>query len=298
MRIVCPQCGYSREIPANKIPTRSSVATCPKCRFRFRFREDSIPAPVVLNTTSSEPAYPPRPSRPTPTPSPEDMRPTPPPYISPRGVTYQPLPDDVWEPQTRTPRTLKPSARWLPDPEPGEDTPASRQSETDPRGQDRESGPWPDPPPRSWVRPEKSPTGPRQERTRRERDEQPRSWRPAPKPVPGRSASQETDAQIPSGQRHDAQDPPAGEPTGNRLSGSMPGPDPAQNARPTLGHPADPRHPAAPGRPADPGHPVAFGGPAASGHPADFGHPGDPEHLADPGRPGGHAKRDDTRPAA
>ncbi|MFP5239249.1 MAG: zinc-ribbon domain-containing protein, partial [Acidobacteriota bacterium] len=38
MRIVCPQCGYSRDIPEDKIPARSSIASCPKCSFRFRFR--------------------------------------------------------------------------------------------------------------------------------------------------------------------------------------------------------------------------------------------------------------------
>lgn len=38
MRITCPECEYSREIPDDKIPANSVRATCPKCGTRFRFR--------------------------------------------------------------------------------------------------------------------------------------------------------------------------------------------------------------------------------------------------------------------
>ncbi len=38
MKITCPQCHFEREININKIPTRSTVATCPKCGIKFAFR--------------------------------------------------------------------------------------------------------------------------------------------------------------------------------------------------------------------------------------------------------------------
>ncbi len=40
MRITCPQCGFFRDIPDNKVPVTSTMATCPKCRHRFKFRLD------------------------------------------------------------------------------------------------------------------------------------------------------------------------------------------------------------------------------------------------------------------
>lgn len=45
MRITCPQCGFFREIPDAKAPVTPTMATCPKCRHRFRFRPQ--PAPTV-----------------------------------------------------------------------------------------------------------------------------------------------------------------------------------------------------------------------------------------------------------
>ena len=38
MKIICPQCGFGREVPDDKVPAKSVFATCPKCRFKFRFR--------------------------------------------------------------------------------------------------------------------------------------------------------------------------------------------------------------------------------------------------------------------
>ncbi|MEF2144942.1 MAG: zinc-ribbon domain-containing protein [Desulfovibrionaceae bacterium] len=38
MHITCPQCDFSRNIPDEKIPARSELATCPKCGNKFRFR--------------------------------------------------------------------------------------------------------------------------------------------------------------------------------------------------------------------------------------------------------------------
>jgi predicted Zn finger-like uncharacterized protein len=39
MRITCPECGFTRNVPDDKVPATSAMATCPKCRHRFRFRE-------------------------------------------------------------------------------------------------------------------------------------------------------------------------------------------------------------------------------------------------------------------
>lgn len=49
MRITCPQCGFFRELPDNKIPVTSTMATCPKCRHRFKFRLD----PTVSSRSGS-----------------------------------------------------------------------------------------------------------------------------------------------------------------------------------------------------------------------------------------------------
>lgn len=39
MLIKCPECQFSREINEQKIPDKSVVATCPKCKTKFKFRE-------------------------------------------------------------------------------------------------------------------------------------------------------------------------------------------------------------------------------------------------------------------
>ncbi|MCM0753681.1 zinc-ribbon domain-containing protein [Desulfovibrio aminophilus] len=39
MLVTCPKCQFSRELPEDKIPARAQVATCPKCKHKFRFRE-------------------------------------------------------------------------------------------------------------------------------------------------------------------------------------------------------------------------------------------------------------------
>jgi len=40
MRITCPECEYTREVPDDKIPSTSVRATCPKCGAKFRFRAE------------------------------------------------------------------------------------------------------------------------------------------------------------------------------------------------------------------------------------------------------------------
>lgn len=38
MRILCPMCGFAREMDETKVPPRAQMATCPKCSHKFRFR--------------------------------------------------------------------------------------------------------------------------------------------------------------------------------------------------------------------------------------------------------------------
>ena len=39
MHITCPECGFSREVPEDKLPKRAQLATCPKCATKFKFRD-------------------------------------------------------------------------------------------------------------------------------------------------------------------------------------------------------------------------------------------------------------------
>ena len=36
MNITCPRCGFSRELPADRLPSKAVIATCPHCACRFR----------------------------------------------------------------------------------------------------------------------------------------------------------------------------------------------------------------------------------------------------------------------
>lgn len=48
VKIICPQCGFSRELSPDRLPSRAVIATCPHCRCRFRFSSDK----GVLETLS------------------------------------------------------------------------------------------------------------------------------------------------------------------------------------------------------------------------------------------------------
>lgn len=61
MLVTCPECAYSRDIPADKIPALAEVATCPKCGHKFRFRtlpEDMRQAPAEPAAAESAPIRP------------------------------------------------------------------------------------------------------------------------------------------------------------------------------------------------------------------------------------------------
>ncbi|WP_415718409.1 zinc-ribbon domain-containing protein [Maridesulfovibrio sp.] len=47
MKVTCPECNFSSEIPVDKIPATAQLATCPKCKAKFKFRDlDEEYAPV------------------------------------------------------------------------------------------------------------------------------------------------------------------------------------------------------------------------------------------------------------
>lgn len=41
MNITCPRCGFNRQVPADRLPARAVIATCPHCSCRFRFAPDA-----------------------------------------------------------------------------------------------------------------------------------------------------------------------------------------------------------------------------------------------------------------
>ncbi|NDV28342.1 zinc-ribbon domain-containing protein [Desulfovibrio sp. JC010] len=47
MKVTCPECNFSSEIPEDKIPATAQLATCPKCQAKFKFRDFEVePDPV------------------------------------------------------------------------------------------------------------------------------------------------------------------------------------------------------------------------------------------------------------
>lgn len=42
MIILCPECGFERTIDDSKVPPSVTIATCPKCQHRFRFRNSPV----------------------------------------------------------------------------------------------------------------------------------------------------------------------------------------------------------------------------------------------------------------
>lgn len=77
MQIICPDCQFTREVDETKLPARSQMATCPKCKTKFRFRElpkekstlEDTPdaAPVAEPVPEPEPVVAPTPAQPEPT---------------------------------------------------------------------------------------------------------------------------------------------------------------------------------------------------------------------------------------
>lgn len=57
MNITCPGCGFTREVDEAGLSPAAAVATCPRCKERFRFR--SLPASAPRNTDTDDDALPP-----------------------------------------------------------------------------------------------------------------------------------------------------------------------------------------------------------------------------------------------
>lgn len=47
MKITCPDCGFFRELVADRAPTRPVIATCPKCGCRFRFQPEDASSQLI-----------------------------------------------------------------------------------------------------------------------------------------------------------------------------------------------------------------------------------------------------------
>ncbi len=56
MKIVCPQCDYTREMAEDKMPSKALIATCPQCQHRFTVVR---PEPVTNSQTVTEQSAPP-----------------------------------------------------------------------------------------------------------------------------------------------------------------------------------------------------------------------------------------------
>jgi predicted Zn finger-like uncharacterized protein len=90
MIIRCPNCEHSRSIPESKIPPTAELATCPKCKNRFRFR--TLRPVVEPETTATAPAPPRAPSN---APSPESPKPE---IQRPQSALQETAPqEDIWD---------------------------------------------------------------------------------------------------------------------------------------------------------------------------------------------------------
>lgn len=54
MLITCPECNFTRDVRDDKLPERAQVATCPKCKHKFKFR-DLPPLPPEQSTQDDPP---------------------------------------------------------------------------------------------------------------------------------------------------------------------------------------------------------------------------------------------------
>jgi len=100
LTISCPCCGFSREIPAERVPEGERKVTCPRCKAAFQFRK---PAAGAVET--QEPLPPSQPPQPQAQPQPE-----PPPQPQPQPQ-QRPTPGTAW--RARPARTELPDIAEL-----------------------------------------------------------------------------------------------------------------------------------------------------------------------------------------
>lgn len=86
MNIICPNCGFCRNVNEASLPQRAIMATCPKCSHRFKFREMPSPPQAQPETSAT-----PRVEPPTPRPAEPVQPPTPP--LQP---AQPPRDEDLW----------------------------------------------------------------------------------------------------------------------------------------------------------------------------------------------------------
>lgn len=84
LSVSCPSCGFSRQLPADKVPDGPRRVTCPQCQHVFAFTKPAaVPLPAgetvpPLSPSQSQPPSPPQtPPQPPPSATPEDKEPVP-----------------------------------------------------------------------------------------------------------------------------------------------------------------------------------------------------------------------------
>ncbi len=55
MKITCPQCQFSRQVPEEKVPSSTFMVTCPHCQHRFKMERELSSAHPQSNHTHDEP---------------------------------------------------------------------------------------------------------------------------------------------------------------------------------------------------------------------------------------------------
>ncbi len=50
IRIACPHCGFTKEVPAERVPVKARFAACPNCREHFPLRPDDQSGPLPPST--------------------------------------------------------------------------------------------------------------------------------------------------------------------------------------------------------------------------------------------------------
>lgn len=119
MKIICPECGFARELPEDKIPPTAQVATCPKCHQKFKFRDLPQERPIHFG---DEPEETPPASR-TAAPPQREVPPSPP-HDAPITEDEEEE-DDIYYPEANSGQEAM-EAREIPTPDVEEDYEPSR----------------------------------------------------------------------------------------------------------------------------------------------------------------------------
>lgn len=69
LAITCPSCGFSRQVPAEKVPDGARRVTCPQCKQVFNFAKPAAIAPPVIEKPVPPPVPPQSPLTPPPRPA-------------------------------------------------------------------------------------------------------------------------------------------------------------------------------------------------------------------------------------